>query len=86
MAVVGYAFYGTESGWSNTQTITLGGNQTLTPSPAATPTPPNFEPTSPSEHDSLLTQEQMKIIIGVAIAVAVTGVGVGLIIYLIKRK
>jgi len=31
-AVVGYTFYGEESGWSNTQTITIGESQTPTPS------------------------------------------------------
>jgi hypothetical protein len=87
-SVVGYTFYGEESGWSNTQTITLGESQTLTPSPAATPTPTptNFGPTSPPEQEPLLTQEQLKIIIGVSIVAAVTGAGLGLIIYIIKRK
>lgn len=86
--ITGYTFYGEESGWSNTQTITIGESQTSTPSPEATPTPtpPNFGPTSPPEHEPLLTQEQLKIIVGASIAAAVTVAGVGLIIYIIKRK
>lgn len=86
--ITGYTFYGEESGWSSTQTITIGESQTPTPSPEATPTPtpPNFGPTSPPEHEPLLTDEQMKTIVGASIAAAVTCAGVGLIIYIIKRK
>jgi hypothetical protein len=88
MSVVGYTFYGEESGWSNTQTITLGESQTPTPSPATTPTPtpPIFPPTPSPTPEPPLTQGQLKIIVGLSIAVAVTGAGVGLLIYLIKRK
>jgi hypothetical protein len=88
MSVVGYTFYGEESGWSNTQTLTIGESQTPTPSPETTPTPtaPNMGPTSPPSQEPLLTPEQLGIIVGVAIAVAVIGAGAGLLIYLIKRK
>jgi hypothetical protein len=87
-SVVGYTFYGEESGWSSTQTIAIGGSQTPTPSPETTPTPtpPNFGPTSPPEHEPLLTPELLKIIVGVSLAVAVTIAGLGLLIYFIKRK
>jgi len=69
--------YDLSSGWSNTQTITIGESQTPTSSPATTPTP------TPSEEPQLAEQE---IIIGVAIAAAVIGAGLSLLIYLIKRK
>jgi hypothetical protein len=85
--VTGFSVYET-SGWSSTQTITLGESQTPIPSPATTPTPtaPNMGPTSPPSQEPALTQEQLETIIGAAIAVAVIGAGVGLLIYLIKRK
>jgi hypothetical protein len=68
--------YDTTSGWSSTQTITIGESQTPTPSPAATPTPtPNQEP----------QQTEQEIIIGVAIAAAVI-IAFLVIIYIIKRK
>jgi hypothetical protein len=70
-------FEGETSGWSNTQTITIGESQTPTPSPATTPTPtPSQEP----------QQTEQEIIIGAAIAAAVIVAGLGLLIYLIKRK
>ena len=70
-------FEGETSGWSDTQTLTIGESQTPTPSPAATSTPtPYQEP----------QQTEQEIIIGAAIAVAVIGAGLGLLIYLIKRK
>ena len=76
------------SGWSETQTITIGEAQAPTPSPETTPTPtpPNMGPTSPPNHEPLLTPEQLGIIVGVAIAVAVIVAGLSLLIYLIKRK
>jgi hypothetical protein len=54
MAVVGYIFYGQESGWSNTQTVTIGNpapaslnptaptTSTLTPAPTPTSAVPEF--------------------------------------------
>ena len=68
-------FTGETSGWSSTQTLTLGENQTPTPSPEITPTPYE-EPQS----------TEQTVIIGLAITVAVLAVGLGLLIYLIKRK
>jgi parallel beta-helix repeat protein len=59
---------------------------TPTPSPETTPTPSNMGPTSPPNHEPLLTPEQLGIIVGVAIAVAVICAGLGLLIYFIKRK
>jgi hypothetical protein len=81
-----YEFHGETSGWSETQTITIGESLTPTPSPETTPTPPNMGPTSPPNHEPLLPPEQLGIIVGVAIAVAVIGAGVSLLLYLIKRK
>jgi hypothetical protein len=77
-----------ESGWSSTQTITLGEGQAPVSSPASTPTPtaPNMGPTSPPSQEPLLTQEQLEMVAGVAVAVAVLSAGLGLLIYLIKRK
>jgi hypothetical protein len=73
----GWIFSGEESGWSNTQTITIGEGQTPTPSPETTPTiTPYQEP----------QQTEQEIIIGAAIAAAIIGAGIGLLIYLIKRK
>jgi hypothetical protein len=69
--------YDETSGWSNTQTVTIGESQTPTPSPATTPTS-----TSPQEPQ----QTEQAFIIGVAIAAAVIVAGLGLLIYLIKRK
>jgi len=72
--------YDESSEWSNTQTVTIGESQT------PTPTPPNFGPTSPPNHEPLLTPEQLGIIVGVAIAAALIVAGLLLLIYLIKRK
>jgi len=81
-------FEGETSGWSNTQTITIGESQKSTPSSESTPTPtpPNMGSTSPPNHEPLLTPEQLGIIIGVAIAVALIGSGLFLLIFLAKRK
>jgi len=72
-------FTGETSGWSDTQTLTIGESQTPTPSPATTPTP---TPTPPHEPQ----QTEQEIIVGAAIAAAVIGAGLVLLIYLIKRK
>jgi len=70
--------YDETSGWSNTQTVTIGESQTPTPSPSTTPTPtPNQEP---QQTEPLVT------IIGLAIVAIVIGAGLGLLVYLIKRK
>jgi hypothetical protein len=69
------AYDGT-SGWSNTQSITIGESQTPTTSSAATPTPtPSQEP----------QQAEQEIITGVAIAAAAI-IAFLVIIYIIKRK
>lgn len=73
----GYWSYET-SGWSNTQTLTIGESQTPTPSPATTPTP------TPSEEPQ--QTEQIEPILSAAIVVAVIIAVLGLLIYLIKRK
>jgi hypothetical protein len=75
--ILGYDFYGQESDWSPTQTITIGESQTPTPSPATTPSPTNYTANQ-------LTEQE--IIAGAAITAAVIGAGLGLLIYLIKRK
>jgi len=67
-----YNFTGVSSGWSETQTLTIGESQTPTPSPATTPSP------LPSPYEIP--------IIGVAFIVIVFAAGLGLLIYLIKRK
>ncbi len=67
------AYDGT-SGWSNTQTITIGESQTLTPSPATTP------------NEKSQQTEQLERIIGVATIVAALAAGLGLVTYIIKRK
>jgi hypothetical protein len=70
--------YDETSGWSNTETVTIGESQTPTPSPSKTPIPtPSQEPQQ---------TEPLEIIIGVAIVAVVIGAGLGLLIYLIKRK
>jgi hypothetical protein len=68
-------FTGEESGWSNTQTITIGESQTPTSPPANSPTPSS---------ESL--QTEITTIVGVVIALAAIGAGLGLLIYLIRRK
>jgi hypothetical protein len=68
------------SGWSSTQTLTIGESQ---PSSEPTPTLPNVGPTSPSGQEPMLTQEQLA---GVAVTVAVLTIGLGLLVHLIKRK
>ena len=81
--IVPWVFTGETSGWSETQTITIGENQTPTPSPEITPTP---EPTlTPTPYEEPQSTEQ-EAILGVAITVAVLTVGLGLLVYLIKRK
>ena len=65
------------SGWSETQTITVGESQNSSPEPTT--------PTSPTPYNEPQPSEQ-EVILGVAIAVAVIGSGLGLLIYLIKRK
>jgi hypothetical protein len=68
-----YDFYfeGTASGWSSTQTITIGEIQSPTPSPT------NYKAAQPTEQE---------IILWAVIVTAVIGAGLGLLIYLIKRK
>jgi hypothetical protein len=66
------AYYG-DSGWSNTQTITIGESQTSTPEPTSTP---YTEPQS----------SEQTVILGVAVTVAVVCAGLGLLFYLIKRR
>jgi len=75
--VIGYDFYGQESDWSDTQTLTIGESQTPTPSPAITPSPTNYA----ANH---LTEQE--IIAGAAITAAVIVAGLLLLLYLIKRK
>jgi hypothetical protein len=70
----GWTFTGKESGWSNTQTLTIGESQTPTSPPANSPTP---TPESP--------QADITVIAGVAIIGLVLGAGAGLLIFL-KRK
>ena len=82
-ASIGYytadnVFIGETSGWSNTQTLTIGESQTTTPSPAATPT------STPSQE--LQQTEQIEPIVGATIVVAVIVAVLGLLIYLIRRK
>jgi len=71
-----YEFTGESSGWSETQTITIGESQTPTPSPEAMPTP----------SEETQQTEQIEAIVGVVIVVAVIVFGLSLLIYLIKRK
>jgi hypothetical protein len=75
----GYWSYET-SGWSNTQTLTIGESQTPTPSPATTPMP------TPTPSQEPQQTEQIAPIVGAAIVVAVIIAVLGLLIYLIKRK
>jgi hypothetical protein len=82
-ASIGYytadnVFIGETSGWSNTQTLTIGESQTTTPSPAAMPT------STPSQE--LQQTEQIEPIVGATIVVAVIIAVLGLLIYLIRRK
>ncbi|MBN1245226.1 hypothetical protein JXA31_06495 [Candidatus Bathyarchaeota archaeon] len=82
-----WVFTGEYSGWSETQTLTIG--ETPTPSPATTPTQtpsPVITPTPTSTSYNELQQTEQEMIIGVAIAAAVIIAGLGLLIYLIKRK
>jgi hypothetical protein len=72
--------YDETSGWSTTQTVTIGESQTPT-----TPTPPPTSSPPPTPYSGAQITEQ-EIIIGVAIVAAVIIVGLGLLIYLIKRK
>jgi hypothetical protein len=69
------------SGWSDTQTITIGESQTSTSSPE--PTTPTSPTPLPSEEPQLAEQE---LILGVAVTAAVVCVGLSLLLYLIKRK
>ena len=88
VVIFGYDFYGQESDWSDTQTLTLGESQTPTtsssPSPPATSSPAPTSTPTPSEEP--LQTEQVELILGAAIVVAVIVVGAGLLIYIVKRK
>jgi len=72
-----YSFIGETSDWSETQTMTFGESQTLTPSPETTPFPTNYTGVGLVETETIM---------GLAIIVTVLGAGLGLLIYLIKRK
>jgi hypothetical protein len=83
--IIAWRFTGESSDWSNTQTLTIGENQTPVPSPEITPMPtasPAATPTPPQEPQ----QTDQEILIGGAIAAAVIGAGLVMLIYLIKRK
>jgi hypothetical protein len=71
----GWVFTGETSGWSDTQTLTIGESQTPTSPPANSPTP------SPESQQTEITA-----IVGMVIALAAIGAGLGLLIYLIRRK
>jgi hypothetical protein len=85
MSVVGYTFYGEESGWSNTQTITLGEASTYTPTPSPSQSPvPSASPTVPPEPTTNpigLPQESLY-----AIAIAAIIIIIVLLVYFKKRK
>jgi hypothetical protein len=77
--IVPWVFTGETSGWSATQTLTIGEIQTQTsPEPTSTPTSSSFN--EPKQ------TEQIEIIIGAAITLVVICAGLGLLVYLIKRK
>ena len=79
------AYDGT-SGWSKTQTVTIGELQTTaTPSPSVSPTPTSSPETTPTP-DQEPQQTQIETIAGVAIMTLVFGAALGLLVYLIKRK
>ncbi len=88
VVILGYDFYGQESGYSDTQTINISESQTPTPSPETTPTqtpPPAITPT-PTPYQEPQQTEQREILIGAAIAAAVIVAGLVMLIYLVKRK
>jgi predicted cobalt transporter CbtA len=69
-----------ESGWSNTQTYTVGDWQIIaSPSPTSTPEPTSTPYTEPQ-------QLEQELILGATITLAVIVAGLGLLVYLIKRK
>jgi hypothetical protein len=94
-SIVGYTFYGEESGWSDTKTVTLGETSTSTPTPStptpSTPTPspsqspmPSASPTVPPEPTTntiFLLQEAVY-----AIAIATIIIIIVLLVYFKKRK
>ena len=65
------------SGWSITQTVTIGESNTPEPTSPTSPTPLPHNIPQPTEQ---------QVILGVAVTVAVLAVGLGLLVYLIKRK
>jgi len=67
------------SGWSNTQTITIGEFQTTSPEPTI--------PTSLTQmpHDTPESAE-LEAILGIVFTVVIIGGGLGLLVYLIKKK
>jgi hypothetical protein len=73
----GYDFYGQESDWNDTQTITIIESQASTPTPETTPFSTPYTGVGLTETE---------IIIGAAIVMAIIIVGLGLLLYLIKRK
>lgn len=77
-----YNFTGQTSGWSNTQTLTIGESQTPTPTP--TPTPEQT-PTPTPTLEPQQTEQPTTVVIA-AIAVIVISAGLGFLVYLKKRK
>ena len=69
----GWTFETVESGWSDTQTLTLSESQATTPEPTSTP------------ETTLISDPNFIIYVGIALLIMV-GVGLGLLVYLIKRK
>jgi hypothetical protein len=78
-----YTFFGEESPWRDTQTLTIAESQTPTPSPATTT--PYQTPPSPTNYTGVHLTEQ-EIIAGAAITAAIIVAFLVLLIYLIKRK
>ena len=74
-----WVFEGETSGWSNTQTITIGETQTPSPEPttSTSPTPLPHEVPQPTE---------LEVILGVVFMLVIIGGSLGLLLYLIKRK
>jgi len=74
-----FVFTGELSGWSSTETLSIGDSSASSPQPT---TPTSLTPTP--YYEPQLTEQE--VILGTAIIVAVICAGLGLLLYLIKRK
>jgi hypothetical protein len=90
-----WVFTGETSGWSESQTVSLGSRAPPTPDEPTEPEPTETEPTEPEPTEPEPTEpneeptnmEQLAVILGViATVISVAALGTGLLVYFKTRK